>query len=150
MKKEVLLRGFYGLAIGIALGHVIAIIISAVKGDGMFYAVSPGLINNWGTELSATIVQTVLCGVLGGVLGAASVIWELDRWSLMKQTVTHFFLFSVTFTMIAYILCWIPRSAAGIVASTAIFIVIYGVSWCCAYFFYKRNVKQINDSLKKN
>ena len=110
MKKKALLRSICGLAFGIALGQLIAIVISVVKGDGMFHAVVPELISDWGTELNAVIVQAVLLGVLGTVLGAASVIWDFDSWSLTKQTTTHFCLFAFPFTIVAYVLYWIPRS----------------------------------------
>ena len=150
MKKKALLISICGLAFGIALGQLISIVISVVKGDGMFYAVVPELMSDWVTELNAVIVQAVLLGVLGTVLGAASVVWEFDSWSLTKQTVTHFCLFAVTFTVIAYVLYWIPRSVGGVIASTVVFIAIYAAIWCGSYFPYKRKVKQINDELHKS
>ena len=129
MKKKALLRSICGLAFGIALGQLIAIVISVVKGDGMFHAVVPELISDWGTELNAVIVQAVLLGVLGTVLGAASVIWDFDSWSLTKQTTTHFCLFAFPFTIVAYVLYWIPRSVGGVMASTVVFIAIYAAIW---------------------
>ena len=150
VKKEALLISIWGLAFGIALGQLIAIVISVVKGDGMFYAVVPELMSDWGTELNAVIVQAILLGVLGTVLGEASVVWEFDSWSLTKQTLTHFCLFAVPFTVIAYVLYWIPRFVGGVIASTVVFIAIYAAIWCGSYFSYKRKVKQINDELHKS
>ncbi len=150
VKKEALLISICGLAFGIALGQLIAIVISVVKGDGMFYAVVPELMSDWGTELNAVIVQAILLGVLGTVLGEASVVWEFDSWSLTKQTLTHFCLFAVPFTVIAYVLYWIPRFVGGVIASTVVFIAIYAAIWCGSYFSYKRKVKQINDELHKS
>ena len=100
MKKKVLFRSLFGLLSGVALGQLVAIVISALKGDGAFYAVIPELVNDFGGEQSAVIVQTVLLGVAGGIVGAASVIWELDRWSLTKQTGAHFCLFAIPFTIV--------------------------------------------------
>ncbi len=150
VKKEALLISICGLAFGIALGQLIAIVISVVKGDGMFYAVVPELMSDWGTELNVVIVQAILLGVLGTVLGEASVVWEFDSWSLTKQTLTHFCLFAVPFTVIAYVLYWIPRFVGGVIASTVVFIAIYAAIWCGSYFSYKRKVKQINDELHKS
>lgn len=150
VKKEALLISICGLAFGIALGQLIAIVISVVKGDGMFYAVVPELMSDWGTELNAVIVQAILLGVLGTVLGEASVVWEFDSWSLTKQTLTHFCLFAVPFTVIAYVLYWIPRFVGGVIASTVVFIAIYAAIWCGSYFSYKRKVKQINDEPHKS
>ena len=150
VKKEALLISICGLAFGIALGQLIAIVISVVKGDGMFYAVVPELMSDWGTELNVVIVQAILLGVLGTVLGEASVVWEFDSWSLTKQTLTHFCLFAVPFTVIAYVLYWIPRFVGGVIASTVVFIAIYAAIWCGSYFSDKRKVKQINDELHKS
>lgn len=48
MKKKVLFRSLFGLLSGVALGQLIAIVISAIKGDGSFYAVIPELVNDFG------------------------------------------------------------------------------------------------------
>ena len=128
MKKKVLFRSLFGLLSGVALGQLVAIVISALKGDGAFYAVIPELVNDFGGEQSAVIVQTVLLGVAGGIVGAASVIWELDRWSLTKQTGAHFCLFAIPFTIVAYVLYWIPRSVGGVAASIVVLVMIYAAS----------------------
>lgn len=149
MKKKVLFRSLFGLLSGVALGQLIAIVISAVKGDGLFYAVIPELVNDFGGELSAAIVQTILLGVVGAIVGAASMIWELDRWSLTKQTGAHFCLFAIPFTIVAYVLYWIPRSVGGVVAWVFVLVVIYVVIWCGAYFSTKRKIQKINDQLHR-
>ena len=87
MKKKVLFRSLLGLLSGVALGQLIAIVISAIKGDGSFYAVIPELVNNYGGEQSAVIVQTIFLGVSGAIVGAASMIWEIDGWSLTNRPV---------------------------------------------------------------
>jgi len=149
MKKKVLFRSLFGLISGVALGQLIAIVISAVKGDGSFYAVIPELINDFGGEQTAVVVQTILLGVSGAIVGAASVIWELDRWSLTKQTGAHFCLFAIPFTIVAYVLYWVPRSVGGVVSSLIVLVVIYAVIWCVAYFSTKRKIQKINDKLDK-
>ncbi|MBD9285611.1 MAG: DUF3021 domain-containing protein, partial [Clostridiales bacterium] len=53
MKKEVIKRGLFGFPVGIAIGFVITIIISAFIGDGVFYPVTPGFAETVGTELGA-------------------------------------------------------------------------------------------------
>lgn len=43
MKKKLILRGLLGMPIGISIGLIITIIISAFAGNGEFYAVTPEL-----------------------------------------------------------------------------------------------------------
>ena len=107
------------------------------------------LVNDFGGEQSAVIVQTVLLGVFGAIVGAASVIWELDRWSLTKQTGAHFCLFAIPFSIVAYVLYWIPRSVGGVVVSLIILVVIYAVIWYGTYFSAKRKIQKINDWLHR-
>ena len=83
MKKKIIMRGLFGLPTGIAIGFVITLIISACIGNGSFYPVTPELIDTMGNELNAVILQTVLCAIMGVGFAAASVIWELDSWSLL-------------------------------------------------------------------
>lgn len=91
MKKQIVKRGLVGFPIGIAIGFVITLIISVCIGDGLYYPVTLELIGSMGNELNAVILQTVLFGIMGSGFAMASVIWELDSWSLAKQS--------------AYILC---------------------------------------------
>ena len=86
MKKNVLLRGLFGIPTGIAIGYVITVMMSAFWGDGSYYPCVPAFVDAMGSEIRAVVVQTVLCGQVGMVYAAGSVVWEVDRWSLAGQT----------------------------------------------------------------
>ena len=86
MKKGIFVRIFVGLTVGIAISYLITIIISAAIGDGVYYPCVPSLVERYQNELVAVIVQTILSAVLGAGFSAASLIWEKDEWSLLKQT----------------------------------------------------------------
>ena len=75
MKKQIIKRGLVGFPVGIAIGFVITLMISAFIGDGYYYPVTPELIGSTGNELNAVILQTVLCGIMGSGFAMASVIW---------------------------------------------------------------------------
>ena len=53
MKKQIIKRGLFGLPVGIAIGFVIPLLISAAVGDGNYYPVTPQLIETMGNELHA-------------------------------------------------------------------------------------------------
>ena len=44
MKKKLILRGLLGVPLGIAIGHIITVIVSLCIGDGLFYPVRPELV----------------------------------------------------------------------------------------------------------
>ena len=149
MKKKILRRGLIGFPIGIAIGFVITIIISICIGKGAFYPVRPELSETMGSELNAVILQTALCGIMGSGFAMASVIWELDSWSLIKQSGIYFLIISVIMLPIAYIANWMEHSVAGILSYAGIFVAIFIVVWLIQYFIWKIKIKKMNECINK-
>ena len=150
MKKKIIMRGLLGLPTGIAIGFVITLIISACIGNGSFYPVTPELIDTMGNELNAVILQTVLCAVMGVGFAAASVIWELDSWSLAKQSGIYFAIISVIMLPIAYVTNWMKHTALGVLSYVAIFVAIFIVVWLSQYLLWKRKIKKMNALVSKD
>lgn len=146
MRKKILFRSFFGLLAGIALGQIIIIVISIIKGNGDIVVV-PELVRDWGNELYATIFQTSSMGMLGATLGAISIIWDIEKWNLLTQTVLHFILFAIPFHVVALSLHWIPQTIKGIAVSIAVFVVIYILLWSFNYFQLKLKISKINKKL---
>ncbi len=149
MLKKVLLRCLFGAPIGLAIGTVITIIISLTVGDGTYYAVVPELIADCGSEINAVVFQSVLSLIYGAAWAGASVIWENERWSILKQTVIHLIICSAATFPIAYFARWMPHNANGVLLYFGIFVVIYIVIWFSQYSSMKKKVQQINERLNK-
>ena len=150
MKKKIIMRGLFGLPTGIAIGFVITPIISACIGNGSFYPVTPELIDTMGNELNAVILQTVLCAIMGVGFAAASVIWELDSWSLAKQSGVYFMIISVVMLPIAYVTNWMKHTILGVLSYVAIFAAIFVVVWLSQYLLWKRKIKKMNALVSKD
>lgn len=147
MKKKIINRCLMGAPLGVCITVFISIVISLIQNDGVFYAVGPELISDCGTELNAVLVQTA-CAMLYGVLwGGASVVWEAESWSLLRQTATHLAVCCPATLAIAWLLRWMPRAAMGIVLYLAIFFGIYLVIWLSQYMAIKKRVRQMNRRL---
>ena len=144
MKKKMILRGLFGLPTGIAIGFVITLIISACIGNGSFYPVAPELTDTMGNELNAVILQTVLCAIMGAGFAAASVIWELDSWSLAKQSGIYFLIASLIMLPIAYVSNWMKHTLLGVLSYAGIFIAIFVVVWLFQYLLWTRKIKKMN------
>ena len=142
MKKKIMKRIWIGLPVGIAMGHIITLIISACIADGTFYSVTPELAERMGNELNAVILQTVLCGVLGAGFAAASVIWELDSWSLAKQSGMYFLVIGVILLPIAYVTNWMQHTVAGFLSYIGIFVGIFVAVWLSQYLCWKQRIKK--------
>ena len=150
MKKKIIMRGLFGLPTGIAIGFVITLIISACIGNGSFYPVTPELIDTMGNELNAVILQTVLCAIMGVGFAAASVIWELDSWSLAKQSGVYFMIISVVMLPIAYVTNWMKHTILGVLSYVAIFAAIFVVVWLSQSLLWKRKIKKRNALVSKD
>ena len=150
MKKKLIGRGVIGFPVGIAIGYVITVIISICIGDGFFHPVNPELVNKMGSELNAILIQTGLSGIMGTGFAMASVIWEIDSWSLAKQSGIYFSLFCVTLFPIAYITNWMKHNAIGILSYVGIFVAISVITWLVQYFVWKRKVKRMNDRVRNS
>ena len=106
LKKQFIMRFLIGMPIGLLICYFITLFISIGVGDGNFYPVQTELTNLCKSQLNAVIVQTIAGMIYGGMWGGASVIWEVDSWSLTRQTVTHLIVISVISFPIAYVMRW--------------------------------------------
>ena len=149
MKKKIIKRGLFGFPVGIAIGFVITIIISVCIGDGSFYPVTLKLIETMGNEVNAVILQAVLCGIMGTGFAMASVIWELESWSLAKQSGIYFLIACIIMLPIAYIANWMEHSIGGILSYVGIFVAIFFAVWFAQYLIWKGKIKKINELINK-
>ncbi len=149
MKKTLLKRGLFGFPVGISVGYVITIILSAFWGQGRYAAVTPQLLEAMGNEINAVIVQAISCGAMGTGFAMASVIWEIDSWSIVKQTSIYFVIISAIMLPIAYLMNWMQHTVVGFLSYAGIFVVIFLISWLFQYLGWRAKVKKINEGIKK-
>lgn len=149
MKKKMICRSLLGMPIGIAISYVITILISVRVGDGSYYPVVPTLETTLGSEIVAVLIQLICSAVYGAVFAGASVIWEIESWSLFRMTVTHMLVISVVSFPIAWLMMWIPRDFWGAVIYFAIFFAIYAVIWFSQYGTMKKKIAQLNAGLHR-
>ena len=150
MKKEFARRVFVGLLGGIVISYLITIGISIAIGDGSYYPCVPSLIERFGNEVTAIIMQTALSAVLGAGFAGSSIIWEMDEWRLLKQTSIYFGIVSVLMMTIAYICEWMEHSVKGILSYFGIFVAIFIAVWIVQYLIWKVRVSRIKEKIQKN
>lgn len=148
MKKKAFLRGLLGFPLGLALGYMITIAISLLLADGYYSPCVPALIDAAGSEIGAVLLQAVLSGLLGAGFGAASVIWEIEAWGLVKQTGIYFLIGSVLMLPVAYVNYWMEHSVQGVLSYFGIFAAIFVVIWIVQYAVNKRRVGKMNETLR--
>ncbi len=147
MKKEIVFRSILGFPIGIAIGYLITIFISLIWANGYYSPCVPELISTMGNEINAVILQALLCGLLGSGFAASSVIWQIENWSIMKQTVIYFMIISVVMLPIAYFSYWMEHSITGFFSYFGIFALIFVFIWMIQFSIAKHNVRKMNENL---
>lgn len=149
MKKKMLFRSVLGFITGITIAYLITLIISVSIGDGAFYPVPQELMTTMGSELNAVLLQTLLSGVMGAGFALASFIWDIDTWSLAKQSGVYFAIACAVMFPIAYFAHWMPHTLGGIVVYVGIFVAIFIVVWLIQYLFLKQKIKKMNEKVKR-
>ena len=150
MKKRVFVRCLIGAPLGLALSTAITIVISLTVGDGRYYPVVPELAADCGTEMNAVLLQAACSLLYGAMWGGASMIWEQESWSILRQTITHLILCSAATFPAAFYLRWMPHNAAGVFTYFGIFFGIYLIIWVSQYAAMKKRVEQINAKVRQN
>ncbi len=149
MKKKIFARCLMGAPIGLSICTVITILFSLIYGNGEYFAAPHDLIAECGSEIKAVILQTLLGSVYGAIWGGASVIWEMEDWSLLKTTLIHLCICSLASFPIAYLLQWMPCNLLGAGCFFGIFFVIYSFIWLSRYSSIKKQVEKMNSKLQE-
>ena len=150
MKKKILFRGLMGAPMGVVISLIITIIFSLSMGHGEYFPAPHELID-WcgGNETTAVIVQMICSLFIGAVGGGSSVIWEVEKWSLLKQTLVHLAVIAVPFFGISYVMNWLPHYLYGALGFIGAFIAWYVIMWCVIYFSIRAKIKKMNRQLQE-
>lgn len=147
LKKEAVKRAIMGFMYGVFIGQTILILESLAMRDGNFYSVTKYLLDLAGTKIAAVIIQYFLTGIIGTTFAATTVIFEIDNWSLLRQTILHFIITSIVMYIAGFLCGWFPHKLSSTLIWFGIFIVIYVIFWISFSSYYKNKVKKMNEAL---
>lgn len=152
MKKTVkyLSYAFRFATTGVFIGLVISLIFSYIGNPNSFYYPSAfAFVKKFARPLDAVAVSALLWALMGLVFGFGSMVYSIRKWSYLKQTITSFIIYYVGFTPLAILAGWFPLSWINMIIFTAEFIVIFLVFWTFYYWKAAREIKRINQKIKK-
>lgn len=145
--KKIVSRVLYSFPIGISCSVGISLFLSLLFGEGKYYPFAASLVFFTGSEVKAMLLQTMLSGILGSVFGGMSFIWEIERWSILKQTAVYFLSVSIPMMGISYLLYWMEHSLNGFLLYFLIFVMVFFVVWLFNFAIYWFKVRRINQKL---
>lgn len=147
MKKKLLSRAAAGALAGLAIGYAITILLSLGWGGGSYLPCRPELAALAGSESRAVALQALFALLVGAGFGACSLIWQIDRWSLARQTGVYFFLISLVMLPAAYGMYWMEHSLAGFAQYFGLFALFFLLFWGAGVLAGRRSVHKLNDAL---
>ena len=145
--KKIVSRVLYSFPIGISCSVWISLFLSLLFGEGKYYPFAASLVFFTGSKVKAMLLQTMLSGILGSVFGGMSFIWEIERWSILKQTAVYFLSVSIPMMGISYLLYWMEHSLNGFLLYFLIFVMVFFVVWLFNFAIYWFKVRRINQEL---
>ncbi|HEO3116630.1 TPA: DUF3021 family protein [Streptococcus agalactiae] len=84
---------------------------------------------------------TFIVGIIIASVAAASVIYEIENWSLFKQSVIHFLIMLLTVLPLLYISGWYKlNSVLDYVKVFGIFLFVGIVLWTISYFIFGKTL----------
>lgn len=140
-----------GVPVGIVLCTLITVMTSsALSGDGALHYCAPELSQRFGSEGLAILIQSAVSGLYGGIIMGATVVYDMERWSLLRATSVHCLVTLTLYYTTGLLLCWFSFSDINETLLTfTIFVSVYVCIWLVNYAKYRIEIAKFNDELEK-
>ncbi|MBR1821396.1 MAG: DUF3021 domain-containing protein [Clostridia bacterium] len=148
MLKKMLSRALVSAPICMLINQLIGICVSLANADGRYSPVTPAFAARFPSDTVAVIVQLLLIGLVGATFAACSVIFEIERWSFLRQGLIHLAITSAVAIPVC-LFCWLPESAAGAWVLVGSWLFTYTVTWLSQYLLYRHRVRALDAKIKQ-
>ena len=133
--KNALWRGALGFALGVPMGL------------GILYWTRSGVAD--GMSNGALLAFILSGGLYGAVAAGATVVYDIERWSVARATLTHLLFTLGGLYLLGLAQGWLAFTPFGFFVPTAAFIAVYFLIWLAQYLSFRRKVDQLNRRLKR-
>ena len=147
MLKKALRRAAFSAPACMLINQLVGVCISLSNADGRYSPVTPAFAARFPSDTAAVIVQLLLIGLVGAVFAACSVIFEIERWSFLKQGLVHLAITSAVCVPVC-LYCWMPESAAGALILCASWLFTYTATWLSQYLIYRHRIRALDARIK--
>ena len=132
LKKVLILSLIGGLC-----GIVICFVMSLLSGGGD------------SAETGSRIFYYVISFLHGAICMGSAVIYDIERWSVARTTITHFLITLTSFYILGMLQHWLVFFSPVFWIITICFVVAYFIVWAIIYIRYRRAVREMNEELRK-
>lgn len=132
--KDGLLRALAGAIAGLVICMMFCILYWTGVLEGATYSIPLYLIT----------------GTLNGaVIMGATIFYDIESWSILRCTVTHFVLTIIVFYTFGFVSGWMKFDNAFFWIFTVMFVAMYFMIWLVMYLSYRRQVRRMNEELRE-
>ncbi|AEB76867.1 DUF3021 domain-containing protein [Clostridium botulinum] len=133
--KNILKRGITGMVLGVFINQLIFII--------------GGIFNGFKGSIPFNIQcnQFLISCIVGFYCCGCSVIFSIEKWSKLKQTIIHLVVMSIVYFPFAYYANWMPKAISGKIIFIFTYIFIYILIWMIYRMYWNKRIKEINKKL---
>lgn len=143
MWKKSFARGAFSYCICVT-AVVFACLITALCGAPMVCV--PAFAERVGSELTATLLQPLLIGLIGFAFGAGSVLFEVERWSFLKQGAAHLAATAAVWVIVELV-CFSPITPPAVLSFALSAAGTYAITWGIQYFVWRAQVRRLNERI---
>lgn len=146
MIKTMFLRIINSFCYGIAVTLVIYFVIMMTTDH---IPLLPEYAMKFDNDVTALVVQLVLIGLMSASMAGGTVIMEIEKWSLLFQSILYFFFSSIIWILVASY-CWgFGKYIQTAVSVTLSYLISYCISWMIQYKSCKKSIDEINQRLER-
>ena len=128
-------RGLFGILLGVFINQFVYLIMA------MKYNIVQ-------VESSVIISQFIISSLTGFYCAGISIIFDVEEWSLLRQTITHSIAMLPYFPISIYA-GWMPTNSIGRIFFVINYILIYVIIWFSFKKYWEKKSREINEELRK-
>ena len=147
--KKIISYTFRFSAEGTLYGLIVSLLYNFSNKSSAYYPSDPSFTTKFANPLSAMTVSVILWALMGLVFGFGSFVFAIRQWSLLKKTIVSFIICYIGFTPLAFLAGWFPLNIVNFMIFTGLFILIYVTIWFIRSYQVIREIREINNKIKK-
>lgn len=132
--KKGIVRGLRGLPIGLAIGYTVLVLMSATNQEIVL-------------DFTITFANYAMAAFVGFYLSAVTVVYDIEDWSILKQSIAHSVL-SLPYIPLAFAIGWAPEDLSGRLLFIIGYFIIFIVIWLSFRYYWKKQAEQIKDAIQ--
>ncbi|MEC2056308.1 DUF3021 domain-containing protein [Peribacillus psychrosaccharolyticus] len=134
MGSKLLKRAWAGLGYSMVVVFIILTVIVVIRAEVSVQEI-------WLSVVGTMVISLYFC--------MASLIFEYDNWSPLKQLSVHFSLSVLVYFPMAMYIGWLPAGLWPFAAAFVCFIITYTIFWLSFRAYFKKQEEELNQTIGK-